>query len=372
MNDVAVAVVGAGHLGSVHARILSHLPGFSLRGVADPVAASRNKLAADFGVNAFEDYRDLFGQVDAVIVATPTTWHHAVAMDFLSRGVHVFVEKPLAINYREADELLQTARAKGVVLQTGHVERFNPGLTCVAGKISEPKYIDACRQGIYSFRSADIGVVLDLMIHDLDVALALVRSPVLRVEALGVALFGGHEDVANARITFADGCVANFSASRVSREARRQMSVWWSQGMATIDFQARGASLITPSDAILTRQLQWGDVAPQDRAAAQQQILNDHLRQETIAGQPQDAITAELEEFSRCIVRGETPRVTPEQAREVIGVAERILTSIHEHSWSNSPEGPIGPNLLGPPSILHGPHWAEWPISTPRPQREAG
>ena len=184
------------------------------------------------------DYHDLFGQIDAAVVATPTRFHHRVSLDLLEHGIHLLIEKPLATTVAEADEVLAAARRNGAMVQVGHIERFNPAWNQaeVTPLLRCPKYIDATRTSGYTFRSTDIGVVLDMMIHDLDLVLHFANSPVRNVQALGISVLGDHEDVAQARLEFANGCVANLSASRVSYQPVRQMQVWSEHGCVTVDF----------------------------------------------------------------------------------------------------------------------------------------
>ncbi len=205
MTPLRVAVIGAGHLGRIHARIAAGLDDIELVAVADPVAACRDAAAAESKTESVADYRELIGEIDAAIVATPTNTHHTVGIELLSSGIPLLIEKPLANHTAAADDLVNLARKQGLVLQVGHVERFNPALAWAASEVHDPKYIEATRTSGYSFRSTDIGVVLDVMIHDLDIVLALAGSTVTNVEALGISVLGGHEDMATARLTFASG-----------------------------------------------------------------------------------------------------------------------------------------------------------------------
>ena len=209
---------------------------------------------AQFQVPGFRDLRELGGKIDAAIVAAPTRFHHQVARGLLADGVHLLVEKPLTAAYAEASELVETARRHGAVLQVGHVERFNPAFTAARPHFGAAKYISAVRRSGFSFRSTDIGVVLDLMIHDIDLVLAIVRSPVRHVEALGLALFGQHEDVANVRLAFENGCVAELSALRASRAAAAR---WTSgrRGLVSLDFSARTAAVVRPAAPL--RVVKW-------------------------------------------------------------------------------------------------------------------
>jgi predicted dehydrogenase len=374
VKPLKVAVVGAGHLGRIHARILSGLEGFSLVGVADPLEASRRETAAAHHVEAFADYRQLLGRIDAAIVATPTRHHHAVALDLLACGVHLFVEKPLAATLAEAEELVDAARRHGAVLQVGHVERFNPAFAAVLPHVREPKYIEAVRRGGFTFRSTDIGVVLDLMIHDIDLVLSLVRSPLRSVEALGVSLFGRHEDIANARLHFENGCVASLSASRASHGAARTMQIWSRRAFAGIDFAARTASIVRPSDTLLRRELDVERLPAEEKAALKDRLMAEHLPLELIQAEPCDAITAELSDFAGSIRAGRAPRVSGEDGRDAIAAAEGILAQIAAHAWDGTPEGPLGPLMSPMPATIRGPHWNLNPRSpsTPAERREAG
>ena len=207
-----IGVIGAGHLGRFHAKLAAERADVQLVGVCDAIADAANQLANECGTRAFFDYRDLIPQIEAAIVATPTATHHRVGCDLLAAGIHVLMEKPLARTKAEADELVALSERHGKVLQVGHIERFNPALDQVRPFVGEPKYIEGARYTPYTFRSTDIGVVLDLMVHDLDLAMSLAGSAVESVLAIGASVMGGHEDVAQARLQFANGCVANLSA----------------------------------------------------------------------------------------------------------------------------------------------------------------
>ncbi|HEV7221651.1 MAG TPA: Gfo/Idh/MocA family oxidoreductase [Pirellulales bacterium] len=374
MKPLRVAVVGAGHLGRIHARILSGLEGFSLVGVADPLEASRRETAVAHHVEAFADHRRLLGRIDAAVVAAPTKQHHAVALDLLAGGVHLFVEKPLAATLAEAQELVDAARRRGALLQVGHVERFNPAFAAVLPHVREPKYIEAVRRGGFTFRSTDIGVVLDLMIHDIDLVLSLVRSPLRSVEALGVSLFGRREDIANARLHFENGCVASLSASRASHGAARTMQIWSRRAFAGIDFAARTATIVRPSDALLRRELDVEQMSIEEKTALKDRLMTEHLPVEQIQAEPCDAITAEWLDFADSIRAGRAPRVSGEDGRDAIAAAERILAQIAAHAWDGAPEGPLGPLMSPMPSTIRGPHWKVNPRSPspPAERREAG
>lgn len=361
MSNLRIGVVGAGRLGGFHAQKLVALPGVELVGVADPIETSRNRLAAQCHTQAIADYRALVDQIDAVVVATPTTLHHEIGCEFLSKGKHVLMEKPLALNTREADEMVDLAHRHSVVLQVGHVERFNPAFTAILPHVRGAKYIEAVRASGFSFRSTDIGVVLDLMIHDIDLLLTLSPSPVRRVDALGLSILGGHEDVANARIEFEDGGVATLSASRVSYTAARTMQVWGQRAFAAVDFATRQASLIAPSMRLLQRGFDVAALSPEQVEHYKQHLFEDHLPRTEMNFEAVDALTLELEDFANAIRTGRPPRVTGRQGREAVAVAEAILRGIAGHAWDGVSEGRIGPMAVPQRPVVPAPHFEHAP-----------
>jgi predicted dehydrogenase len=282
--------------------------------------------------------------------------------------VHVLVEKPLASAAREAGDLVAAARRSQRVLEVGHVERFNPVWTKALPHVRAPRYIEAVRAGGYSFRSTDIGVVLDLMIHDLDLILSLVAAPLVRVEAVGMSLLGRHEDLANARLTFADGCVATLSASRVSPQPMRTMQIWTDRCVANLDFATRTGTLLRPSEAVLRHEIDVERLTPAERLHLKDHLA-DHLAVERIEAQPSDAITAELQDFSESIRTGRMPRVSGEQAQRAVEVAELIVDAIARGAASPAEQDQFA--LIGP-NIIPSPHFAGKLTRQPNVRREAG
>lgn len=372
MRRLRLAVIGVGHLGRAHARLAAGIDAIELVGVVDPVETNRLEVAAQHGVQPCAHHRELAGRIDAAVIATPTRFHHHVALELIAAGVHLLIEKPLTATLAEAEELLDAASRYGVLVQVGHVERFNPVLAGVLPQVREPKYIDACRASTFKFRSTDIGVVFDLMIHDIDLALSLVRSPVAHVDALGVSVFGQFEDVANARLTFENGCVAQLTASRASYEAVRRMHVWSERTFASLDFAARTARLVSPHESLLRREFDAQSLAPAEVDRLKDHLFDDLLRIEDYTGEPSDQLTAELLDFADSIQTGRAPRVSGQQGRDAVAVAERVLAKIAEHQWDGHRAGRIGPMAQPAPSIIPGPHWRLPAAREAQQRKEAG
>lgn len=347
MKSLRMAVVGTGALGRHHARILSEMESVTLVGVADsnPIAAS--DVATRCHTEAVTDYHDLLDRVDAVVVAVPTSAHLPVASAFLEEGIDVFVEKPIALNLEQAEQLVELAESRQCLLQVGHVERFNPALVAARPHLSAPRYIRAERYSPYAFRSTDIGVVHDMMIHDIDLVLSLVSSRVERVEAFGISIIGEHEDCVQARVCFSDGCIADLSANRVSPVTRRDMQVWSAEGCAHLDFAAKRAVLYQASPT-----LKYG-TSPLERArepgANIEQLRNEvfgtyiKVHEPTVAAR--DQLTEELLAFTHCIRTRKTPPVSGVDAARAMAVAERIVDQVKTHAWDAVSDGPVGPFL---------------------------
>ncbi len=343
MSRLRVAVIGVGHLGRHHARVLAGIEGVELVAVADARIEQARAVAEPLGAEAFADYRELLERVDAVSVAVPTFLHREVAGAFLERGIPCMVEKPLAGSLKEAEELVQLAQSQGVVLQVGHIERFNPALTALEGFRCRPKYLTAERSGTYTFRSTDIGVVLDLMIHDLDLILSLNPSEVTSVEAVGVSVFGHHEDVANARIRFEDGCIADLTASRASYQAVRKMQIWSSEGYISFDFAAKTSTIIRPSDKLRRGEVDVTGVDLSQPAQVRDHLFGKVLRVDRAQAAGREPLALELEDFIRAIRTGTSPRVSGIDGLRAIQVADRILANLRMHAWEGGTEGPRGP-----------------------------
>jgi predicted dehydrogenase len=336
VSRVRLAVVGVGRLGRIHARLAAAVPAIELVAVVDAQREACQAVAAETGCRAVSDIRELIGEIDAAVVATPTCFHAGIASELIRGGVHVLVEKPITPTSREADELVQLARRRCVVLQVGHVERFNPGLESVVRRLAEPKFIEARRQSGYTFRSTDVGVVLDLMIHDIDVVLSLVKSPVTDVDALGISVMGDHEDMVSARLHFANGAVANLTASRTSYAPARTMQVFTATAFASIDFATRKATIVEPREDLLRRTLRVADLTEADRENIRQRCFDDLLVKSEAPATESNAIEQELIDFAAAIREGRQPRVTGADGRDAVAVAEQVLDRVREHRWDGA------------------------------------
>jgi predicted dehydrogenase len=349
MSRLRMAVVGVGHLGQHHTRVLAAHPEVELIAVADTRLEQAQAVAARHGAPAVADFRCLVDRVDAVSIAVPTAYHRAVAEPFLERGIATLIEKPLAPCRADAEALVALAEAQGALLQVGHIERFNPALAALDSWPFRPRYIAGERLSSYTFRSTDIGVVLDLMIHDLDLVLMLVSAPVRSVAAVGVSVFGGHEDIANARIEFADGCVANLSASRASYVAARKMRLWGAEGYATIDFATRHGTLVRPSEQLRRGELDLTGVDLAQPAAVKEHVFGKILRVDQVQFDGREPLALELEDFVRAVRQGSRPRVSGEDALRAMRLADQILQAIHAHEWEGVPAGSTGVHVLPEP-----------------------
>ena len=299
-----VAVVGVGHLGRHHARILSTASGVELVGVVDINAARAADIAAAHQTQPFADWRALLDRVDAVTIATPTESHLEIAEAFLSRRVHVLVEKPMTPTTADADRLLTLARDRGVLLAVGHTERFNPAVAAVKPLIHQPRFIEVHRLGTFPERSLDIDVVFDLMIHDLDVVLDIVGGEVTGIEAVGVPVLTPRVDIANVRLRFANGCIANLTASRISRDRVRKIRFFQRDAYVSIDYAAQEAEV-------------WRLVPKQGAMPAIEGGKLEVTREEPLK--------RELEDFLDAVRAGRAPVVTGDQGRAALALAERVV-----------------------------------------------
>lgn len=328
-QPVRVAVVGAGKLGGYHANIASASESFELMAVVDPFEGSREALAERVSAKPHADVGEVLDQIDAAVVATPTATHADVVTRLLAAGKHVLVEKPIAPTSAQAERMVATAEAHNRVLQVGHVERFNPALVAAGDRLSGPRFIQATRTSGYTFRSTDIGAALDLMIHDIDLVLSLTGSQVVGVSAVGTSVLGGHEDLVSARLTLADGCVADLTASRVSYELKRTMNVVTRRGFTALDFATGKATTVTPTEEVLSGRFNGDALSPERK----QELFAGKLFEEVLVKEEHEApavnaIELELNDFARAIQSGGQPAVTGAAGRDAVAVAERVLQAV--------------------------------------------
>ncbi len=306
MKKIKVAVIGTGHLGKIHARIYNDMRGVDLIGICDTDAAKVNAYADEFKSTAYLDYRQLFKKVDAVSIATPTITHFKIARDFLKNNIHVLVEKPITPTMIEAQKLVKIARTKRNILQVGHVERFNPAITTIQGFCKNPKFIECHRLSPYPKRGTDVSVILDLMIHDIDIVLSLVKSPLKKTHAIGVNVLSKNEDIASVRLIFKNGTVCNLTASRVSDEGMRKIRIFQKDSYLSLDY-------------------------------AQQKIIyfkkeNDMITKNEILVRKKEPLVEELSSFIDCIKKGKQPVVRGKEGKDALEIALSIIKQIRKNA----------------------------------------
>jgi predicted dehydrogenase len=311
MKKVRVAVIGVGYLGRFHAQKYAQLQECELLAVVDARQEAREAVATEVGARALPDYRSLLGEVDAVSIVTPTAAHFSIAREFLESGAHVLVEKPITETPQQARELIQLAAKHGRVLQVGHLERFNSAIVGAEEHLRAPRFIECHRLAPYKERGTDVSVVLDLMIHDIDIVQTLVGSPIESIDAIGTPVFSEDVDIANARIRFANGCVANATASRVSLKTERKMRVFSAEAYVSMDLQQKIVTVIRKRS--------------EPPAAGQLPVTIEERRFE-----PGDALQAEIHSFLTCIRQGQAPVVSGEAGLAALETAIQITAQVQK------------------------------------------
>lgn len=304
MKKLKCAVIGTGYLGKFHAEKYASLDQCELVAIVDVDQQVAKEVADKFGVQALTDYKKLLGEVDAVSIVVPTSLHHIISKDFLNAGTHVLVEKPITVTVEEADELIAIANLKKVILQVGHLERFNPAIMGLDNE-AKPLFIEAHRLAPFNPRANDVSVVLDLMIHDIDIILALINSDIKRIDASGTAVLTQGIDIANARLTFKNGCVANVTASRISMKMERKMRMFRPCSYISVDFQNK----------VLTKH-KTGD---KEMFPGVPEIVTEESVFEN-----GDALLEEIKHFVNCIQTGNNPLVSGEAGRRALATAIEI------------------------------------------------
>jgi predicted dehydrogenase len=332
VKPLSIAVIGAGHLGRIHTRLLGGIEGFQLQAVVDPNPEARAAIEKEFSLPTLEDYHSLSDSIEAVIVASPTSLHLETTLWCLEHGKHCFVEKPLVRSSRQASMLVQIAERRKRTLQVGHVERFNSAWQAIRPMLDHPIYLESHRAGTYTGRSTDIGVVLDLMIHDIDLILDVVESPLVNVSACGRSVMGTLEDWAEARLEFENGAAAKLFASRVSRTARRSMHVVCENLSAEIDFAKGTADIVESSDAVASGSFRADSLPESERRSIQNELFSKWLPHRGLHIAPANAIEMELRDFLKSIRDASAPTVDGKAAHHAVEVAEKIMEAIHESS----------------------------------------
>jgi len=302
MKNLRIGVVGVGHIGSNHARLYAEIPSADFTAVYDVDSFRSRAIGGKFGATPAKSLDEFIEMVDAASVATPTNTHYAIARSLLTKGKHVLVEKPITDNTVHATELVELATHSGLILQVGHVERFNPVLGALEAHLTHPRFIEAHRLSPYSERSTDIGVVLDLMIHDLEVILHFVRSPLWSIDAVGVPVLSRSEDIANARLHFQDGCVANVTSSRISPERLRKIRIFQEDAYLSLDYQNQSGEIYRRVGGRITR----------DRVDIERE----------------EPLKLQLASFIECATTGREPRVSGSQATAALKLAVEITKRI--------------------------------------------
>jgi predicted dehydrogenase len=333
-----LGIVGAGRLGGFHAEKAANHGGIKLVAVTDPSETARNALAQKHNIYSCPTLEELIPLADAAVIASPTIHHYELGESCLQHGLHVLMEKPICDSWDKAQKLVENAKRANVVFQVGHVEAFNPAWIAAQNSLHEvkagfPVMIDAVRTSGYTFRSTDIGTVFDMMIHDIDLVLSIVPSPVCLVNAIGFNVIGGpHEDIADAWVQFENKTVAHFHSSRVELRAVREMRITTPTSSTFVDFGTRTATCSRPDKLVLNRFFAPNHVVPQRAAALTPNFMKEHFTQTENVNDAVDALAMEMDDFVESIQTGRQPRVSGNRAADAIAVAEQITKIIKKQT----------------------------------------
>jgi predicted dehydrogenase len=327
-KPLRVGVIGCGRMGRLHVRVYSQMPGVKVMGVFDASADAATAVANEFKTPAIKNLDDLFPQVDAVTIAVPTVFHLSVARQCIERKIACLIEKPLAKDAAEARQIVELAQKHNVTLQVGHIERFNPAIRALTRLEIKPRFLETIRISPMTFRSIDVGVVLDMMIHDIDIVLRLANSTVSKIEAVGVSVIGDVEDICNARLTFANGCVANLTASRMAMNTDRRLRVFSPDAYVAIDYQKRQGSVIRRNGNIeavrnAAASIRSGQVQDTSKLNFQDLVHVENLQIEEV-----EPLRAELDAFVEAVITRSKPVVTAEDGLHAVEVAAGIVQAI--------------------------------------------
>jgi predicted dehydrogenase len=323
MNPLSIGVIGVGHLGALHAKMYSQIPTAHLVGVFDIDSTRAEKIAAEFGIQAFAQLDDLLAHVDAVSIATVTQSHYDAAMQAIKRGVHPLIEKPITATIEQARALTERAETNGLKLQIGHIERFNPAILALEPYDLKPLFIESHRMAQFNPRGSDVAVVLDLMIHDIDLILSLVKSNVTRIDANGVAVISDTPDIANARLQFENGCVANVTASRISQNKMRKMRLFQHDAYISIDFATGVSEVFRLADENTPRAKSTKMLGKIEEGQHKRIITYEKPKVREV-----NALKYELERFVESVQKNIEPPVTGRDGLHALEVAQEIMQKI--------------------------------------------
>ncbi|MFC1857989.1 Gfo/Idh/MocA family oxidoreductase [Thermodesulfobacteriota bacterium] len=312
-NRLRLGVVGAGYLGKFHAEKYARMEEVDLVGVVDVDKDKALKIAGQVGTKAYQDYRDLIGRVDAVSIVVPTPLHFSVSKDFIENSIHLLIEKPMTTTREEADELIRISEERGLIVQVGHLERFNPAVIALRDIINQPMFIESHRLSLYKHRGTDVSVVLDLMIHDIDIILNFVKSDIKEIRSAGIQVISEHVDIANARLEFESGCVANITASRISTRNERKIRLFQKEAYISVDFANHEITVI-------------------ERNGTEQVGLIPGMGIKQLCFPKGDALDDELRSFVRAVISRKTPEVTARMGRDALKIALSIMEQINNSS----------------------------------------
>jgi predicted dehydrogenase len=330
-GKLKIAVIGVGHLGKEHARIYSDMPDVSLAGIVDISKKKGEEVAQRYNTKYYSSYKEILDKVNAASVAVPTKSHYEITKELLKNGIPVLVEKPMTGTLSEAEELIRLSKSNNTVLQPGYVERFNPAIQAIQKLNVSLKFIECHRLSPFTFRSVDIGVVLDLMIHDIDIILYLSKSKVKKIDAVGVNVISNKEDIANARIQFENGCVANITASRVSFEPMRKIRLFSEDSYISLDYQKQEAMIYKKSPKLTLKSINVEDRDVSTIKDLKSFVFGDLLKIERIKMDNQEPLKKEIESFVNCIKNGKNPVVSGEEGVEAIKTANIINDEIKKN-----------------------------------------
>ncbi|MCP4254919.1 MAG: Gfo/Idh/MocA family oxidoreductase [Candidatus Scalindua sp.] len=331
MEKLKVAVIGAGHLGKEHARIYSEMPDVTLVGVVDTNKDTGEAVAQSCNTRYYSSFEEILNEIDLASVVVPTKSHYKITKELLNNGIHVLVEKPMTGTVSEAEDLIRLSKKNSIILQPGYVERFNPALEAIKELDVSVKFIECHRLSPFSFRSADIGVVLDLMIHDIDIILYLSKSKVKKIDAVGVNAIADKEDIANARIQFENGCVANITASRVSFEPMRRIRLFSENSYISLDYQKQEVLIYKKSPELTLKSIDTEGKGVASITDLKNFSFGDLLKIERIKMDNQEPLKKELESFVDCVKNGKQPVVSGEEGINAIKIADEIREEINRN-----------------------------------------